>query len=164
MTILRLADADDLELLLSWANEPSVVQSSFRGRQITREEHKLWFADALKNDRIRIYIGETDLGFPFGQVRFERTSDVVNIDISVCVFFRGRRLGQNMLIAAMNHYKKSFGDCTFLAVVKSNNNASQKLFLSVGYVEHRKEGQSNMMTYIFRTNTNYKGYSNENIQ
>ena len=53
---LREATLDDMILLFCWVNDPIVRQSAFCVNEISLTTHKRWFAEALMNDYVRIYI------------------------------------------------------------------------------------------------------------
>ncbi len=147
LTRLRVAKSEDIELLLAWANDPGVVRSSFRGRTITEDEHELWFTGALHSDCVKIYIGISEHGVPFGQVRFEKVNKSAMVDISICVTSRGNGFGRTLLMMAMDAYKSVYEDITFVADVKLENLPSRRLFLSAGYTEYLGSSRSGVVTY-----------------
>lgn len=90
---LREATLDDMILLFCWVNDPVVRQSAFYGNEISLTTHKRWFAEALMNDHVRIYILQRG-DLPVGQVRVEHDDEKWMIDYSIDAAWRGHGYGR----------------------------------------------------------------------
>lgn len=137
----RLAQPDDEERLLRWANDPIVRQSAFDKEIISPETHKNWFYARLRDtDRYRIYIVENAEAVPVGQVRFELTKNEWTIDYSLCSAARGRGLGKKLLETALLEFGKTEKNALLVGNVKEDNKASRAIFMSLSFEEERCGG------------------------
>jgi len=66
---LRAVTEDDLPMLLGWRNHPSIRDFMLTRHEITREEHRDWFARASKDETRRLLIVE-ERTEPLGYVQF----------------------------------------------------------------------------------------------
>ncbi|HEC15250.1 MAG TPA: UDP-2,4-diacetamido-2,4,6-trideoxy-beta-L-altropyranose hydrolase [Sedimenticola sp.] len=138
---LRPAIAGDEKLLLRWANDPLVRRNAFDQNAIDSATHHLWFRDRLSEvDRFRIFIAETQLGIPVGQVRFERQKSYWSIDYSLDAAFRGAGLGKRLLGDALAELARQEPNSQLLARVKLTNHPSRRVFESLGFVSSNKGG------------------------
>lgn len=134
ITIRKIKESDET-ILFDWVNEDSVRKSSFEMGEIREGEHKLWFKKCLNNyDNCRVYIVETVEKNPIGQVRFNKIlNSTWEVDFSIDRFFRGKGVGKISLLMAMKYHKQQFPNANFMARVKRENYASQKVFNSLGF-------------------------------
>ncbi len=133
---VRLAKPDDETLLLCWANDPVVRESSFNPQFIDEISHRKWFSQRLQNyETCRLYIVETVDGLPIGQARFERHQNEWEIHYSMCAIARGKQLGKVMLNAAIRQFETEFSKEQLFGRVKIENLASQKLFKNLAFKE-----------------------------
>lgn len=131
----RPATAQDEELLLGWANDPTTRAASFRPETIEGSAHRDWLAERLASPSTRLLIG-LQRGVPIGHVRFERGSDgTVDIGISVAPDARGRGLGRALLRAGLDAARGdvAFGAHGFVARVRVENEVSARLFRDAGF-------------------------------
>ena len=132
---LRPATLRDADLLLAWANDPTVRAASFRTGRIDPAGHRAWLAERLASPTTRLLIGCLGQD-PIGQVRLERGADgEVEIGISVAPERRGQGLGRALLAAGLEAGRR---DATldvraFLARVRTDNAASEALFRGAGF-------------------------------
>lgn len=132
---LRDVLAEDMDLLYEWANDLNVRNNSFSTAQITYEEHKEWFAQLLSRDDCKQYIYIYD-NEPIGQVRITILEDKAEIGYSICAEKRGMGHGKNLLQLLYSRVREEFPNIKKLvAKVKSENIASQRAFLEVGYLK-----------------------------
>ncbi len=125
----------DLELVLEWRSEPSVIRAMFNQHQITIEEHRNWFENSVSNSNKNMFIFEM-YQQPMGFVSF---NEIENSGVAEWGFYLsgksskglGRQLGQIALNHAFNQLKfhKIFGK------VLDYNQASIKLHLALGFKE-----------------------------
>jgi UDP-4-amino-4,6-dideoxy-N-acetyl-beta-L-altrosamine N-acetyltransferase len=70
---IRVMDADDLPLVLSWRNHPEIRRYMLTQHEIELEEHKNWFEKASNDSTRRLLIVE-DRSIPIGYVQFSNVS------------------------------------------------------------------------------------------
>lgn len=137
-TYLRRATKEDCDLLFEWVNDTEVRKSAFSTNKISYEEHQKWFFNLLKDDnRVQyIYIYNDEA---VGQIRIDIDADIAEIDYSICASKRGMGHGKNMLQLLYNQIRVDFPNVKrLMGKVKSENIASQRTFLDVGYEEKYK--------------------------
>lgn len=125
MFALRLLTDDDLMMVLTWRNHPSVREHMYTTHVITEEEHRAYF-ERIKNDPTKKYlICEDEEGAPVGVVNF--------VDISPANgtafwgFYSGdqsrRGVGTQMEYLALVHAFEELGLRKLSAEVLSTNRA-----------------------------------------
>lgn len=127
---LRIANEDDVNLLFKWVNDPEVRSSALKSELINYDNHFNWFNEKLKSSDVKIYIAEGHNHYPLGQIRIEKQYYNWFIDYSVDKSFRGLGLGQKIVSEMISQNSKS----NFIAEVKAENLASQKVFEKLGFV------------------------------
>jgi RimJ/RimL family protein N-acetyltransferase len=137
---LRRATAEDADLLLAWANDPTTRAAGFHTRQIDAAEHRTWLAARLDSPESRLMIG-LDGSRPVGMVRLDRDSaDDVEVSISVAAEERGRGTGRRLLAAGLAAGRDLFGpDGRFVARIRPENLVSLALFRSAGFGQERPD-------------------------
>lgn len=135
--VVRLACPDDEDLILRWANDPVVRKNSFSSERIDPADHYLWFARRLANQAsCYLFIVETKVGFPIGQVRFEVTNERWEVHYALDACMRGRGMGGVFLRAALLAFQARVPSCIeVVGRVLPGNRVSQKVLESVGFVE-----------------------------
>ena len=131
---VRLATADDEDLLLEWANNPVTRQNAFNPDAISPLEHREWFQARLQDsDGCLLYIAETTLGVPLGQVRFDRRESEWEISYSIAPAFRGRGLGRRVLETAIHRLGQRQHHAVLFGQVQCENVASRRIFEALGF-------------------------------
>ena len=132
---LRDAEADDINLLFTWANDPVTRKNAFHTEQIPFEDHKRWFTKLLNDSTQRQYIFMKN-GQPVGQIRFSISEDEAEIDYSIAPDKRGYGYGKCMIELAK---KRFHADCPevkkLIGQVKIENYASSNCFKKSGFDE-----------------------------
>ncbi|MDR0701105.1 MAG: UDP-2,4-diacetamido-2,4,6-trideoxy-beta-L-altropyranose hydrolase [Azoarcus sp.] len=132
--VARPAKWKDENLLLEWANDPLVRKNSFHSETIDRNTHRKWFRERLREfGQSRLYIVETESGFPVGQVRFDRLGQEWEMDYSLDARLRRRHLGRSLLRTALLKFRQEIDTPLILARVKENNPGSCRIFESLGF-------------------------------
>lgn len=140
---VRLATSDDEAQLLIWANDPLVRQNAFSTASIDPASHSLWFHQRLKDlDHCRLYIVETNEGFPLGQVRFQREATAWEVHYSLDARLRGRGLAKHMLKTAIEDFRGHVGRCLIFGQVKRSNTASSRVFHALGFTSEQNAHKS----------------------
>lgn len=130
---LKKAGWEDLDLLFAWANDPAVRKNSFCTTEIPYEEHKLWYRRLLEDPGRMQYLYFKN-GMPVGQVRVAAAGEEAEISYSICAQKRGRGYAKEMLCLLREQISADFPNVRYLtAKVKTDNDASKKVFLSIGY-------------------------------
>ncbi len=136
---VRPANPDDEMLLFRWANDELVRQNAFESMPISQSSHHAWFSSRINsNATCRIFIGEDEDGVVLGQVRFERSGSIWEIDYSIDMVFRGRKLGGLILNLALQKIRQEFPNSSFVGQVKKENTPSSKVFQKLGFVAEVK--------------------------
>jgi len=133
--ISRRAAADDAELLWRWANDPETRGNAFDPSPIPYESHLNWLQARLASAATLWWIF-SDIAGPVGQVRFDVTDTVADIDISVARERRGQGHGRTMLVQAIRHLREERSDeVRPRAAVLTHNTRSLAMFRACGFVE-----------------------------
>lgn len=147
---LRQAVESDSASLLEWRNDATTKAFSLSSDEVTREQHEAWLNKTLQDKNCLLIIGEV-LGDPVGMVRINILPDSNSAQVSINLNpdFRGRGfsrqlLGSSLLFAAQvfdNAYK-------YCADIHFENVASQKIFVSLGFVKSPDETDGSFETYV----------------
>jgi len=135
---LRKAKQEDIKLLFKWVNDPEVRKNALNTDLIEWENHLNWFKNKLLNSKNKIFIFENG-NTKIGQIRIDKADkERWVIDYSINKDQRGKGYGffmTNALLRRYNNFK-------FLAIVRSENIPSQKVFEKLNFIRkfHQKEG------------------------
>jgi UDP-2,4-diacetamido-2,4,6-trideoxy-beta-L-altropyranose hydrolase len=136
----RTARLDDEALILQWANDPLVRQNAFNADKIDAASHRNWFYKRLHNPGYcQIYIVETDMGLPIGQVRFERSEGAWEIHYGLAAFARGRGLGAALLQTAIRVFRGNQKSDRLFGRVRPENLPSRKIFEHLGFSAAKRQ-------------------------
>ena len=140
---IRYANHSDKEILFEWRNEAGVRSNSFSNHEIKFDEHCNWLDNVLKNKKNNIfYIVSTALGFPVGQVRFSRSTSGWDLDYSIRVDFRGKKLAKKLLSKALHAFSVEQPDNFIYARVFTRNLTSRNVLKSLNFKEVGFQGDS----------------------
>lgn len=132
---LRNARPEDFRLIYEWANDPETRRNSFSTHTITPDEHKAWYENVMNSDDTRLFIMVYE-GKDVGQIRIKIKDGSAEISYSVAPDFRRLGYGKIMLSLAVQKIKAEFPEIKILtAQVKTDNIASRKALLGVGFAE-----------------------------
>lgn len=131
---LRRATAEDAMLYFAWANDPEARANSLSSASIPLQDHLRWFSTRVTSPDALLFVCESPLRGPVGQVRFEKLEDGRHLlSYSLDPKFRGQRLSLPMLTAALNKLAGATGGV--LAKARTNNPASLKTLRQAGFQE-----------------------------
>jgi UDP-2,4-diacetamido-2,4,6-trideoxy-beta-L-altropyranose hydrolase len=131
---VRAATAADEAILLEWANDPETRRNSFSRGPISSASHHEWFQARLGRPAdCHIYIVETSVAIPVGQVRFERAGAAWETNYSLSRDFRGRGLGRVLMELGLLQLSEEVPRASVLARAKKSNVASCRVFESLGF-------------------------------
>lgn len=137
----------DAQQLFDWANDPDVRAMSINSNRINWEEHLTWFKKKLESPLCKIFILEQS-HTPVGQIRYEKLDGVWVVDYSIGKNFRGSGLGRTILEQSIPLFKSE----VIVAVVKKSNAASNKIFISLGFImdEEKTIDGTDYLQYLFQ--------------
>ncbi|MFM8504494.1 MAG: GNAT family N-acetyltransferase, partial [Acidimicrobiaceae bacterium] len=141
---VRLAKPDDCVEFFNWANDPAVREQSLSTSTIQWLEHKRWFSEKIRSSATEMYVMEA-CGLPVGQVRFEKSAAVAEINYSLDKIVRNRRWASAMLEMAMEMFGQKCSS-TLKARVKSSNAKSSAVFKQLGFCEAPSQ-DSSLLTF-----------------
>lgn len=143
---LRKATAEDKKLIFDWANDPETRACSFNSEPIAWEDHDKWYDKKMADDKSRMYI-LMDFFKPLGVVRIDYDEQGQGeISYSIARDERGQGLGTKMLMLLEKQMAKEENK-ELVAHVKSDNEASRKIFRTLAYEE---KSEDSMVTYTKR--------------
>lgn len=151
--ILRLCNEKDVNVIYMLSNDPTVRENAFNSNMILYEEHCKWYNESLKNKNRIMYIVTKDKAV-IGQIRLDKQKDKAIISYSVEKNYRGKGYGKEILNlikreAIINDVKVLEG------LVKENNKASRKAFVSNGFIES-EENQYFKYTYLLKDGNEFE--------
>lgn len=134
--VLRKAALTDKVLLFLWANDPETRKQSFSSSVISMEEHTVWFENKISDSNCVILIGETQRGYPIGQVRFEIRPQLGSalVSISLDKNFRSLGLSEQLLARSIAYLRKLNMQIKLLAEVRAENRSSERLFTKLNFL------------------------------
>ncbi len=120
---LSIAQLEDRNTILGWANDPQVRRASFQTGEISEHEHVIWFAAILRDPDSQIWILKKN-GVSCGMVRAERLDGIATLSYSVAASHRGRGMSIPMLKLALEEMGKIWPNGRVVAWTRSDNIAS----------------------------------------
>ncbi len=146
---VRLVNAFDENLLLSWSNDPDVRLNSFNKNKISAKSHNSWFKSLLSDTQKKCYIFELSNN-PFGTVRFEKKSNKVFLNYLISRNFRGMGLAKPMLTLSLRKIFKSWGTVDIFAYTFPDNFVSKKSLEGSGFKLIGEKTSRNCYLYTFK--------------
>lgn len=147
---LRKADEGDSESLLEWRNDAATREFSLSSDEVTREQHCAWLNKTLQDKNCLLIIGEV-LGNPVGMVRINILNDsgLGQVSINLNPNFRGRGISRQLLGSSLLFGGKVLDNVSkYCADIHIENVASQKIFISVGFVKSRDKREGDFESYV----------------
>ncbi len=138
----------DARLLFGWVNDPeSLARKERTVAPIPWDHHQGWLAERLDDDDTLMFIVENNEA-PAGQVRLQRRGDAFEIDIYVVPGARRRGLAKTAIAAALVALEEIRPGANARARVKSDNQASIRLFESLGFEKATGEDEYGEGEYL----------------
>lgn len=138
----RLARIDDKKILLNWASDPVDLNYSLDIQKVDSTiNHKLFYDSMRDIENCRLFILETEKGFPVGQVRFDQTSSgwVAAYSLDSCA--RGHGLDALLLETAMMTLRKSTNHVLHFAQLKDTTKQSRNKLEKLDFVQNIRGGE-----------------------
>lgn len=133
---IREARLSDASVLFDWRNDERVRLVSRDSRTLSWEQHINWLQSSLTNPKRKLFVAQMGAA-PVGTARYDQSDADLNdweISIALNPEHRGRGLGTSLLAAADRLLRETLGlPILITAVVRTENNASNRLFESSGY-------------------------------
>ena len=146
---LRPLDITDLELMYEWRNEPFIVEFSTSRKEVSLEEHCLWFENSLKNKDRMIYIVLHNEK-PIGQIRYDKDNDE---DIIISAYLSSSYTSKGYGIEAINKgnelIKNVWNNVNIIAQVRVENKRAINGFSHAGFIQTGRKIISNMEHVCF---------------
>jgi UDP-2,4-diacetamido-2,4,6-trideoxy-beta-L-altropyranose hydrolase len=131
---LRRATENDADFLFDLRNDELVRENSLQQDSVSWEQHLRWLKSKLGDSRTTLFIVESRLKQPIGQVRFDfDSSETAMISISLAQSTRGLGLAAPILQMAMGTLHREKTVSRFRALIRPENSASIKTFLACGF-------------------------------
>jgi RimJ/RimL family protein N-acetyltransferase len=145
--ILEMRDAtiEDCSFLLDLRNHESARKYSRNQNIIEMPVHLNWLREKLSSDNTLILIFSLDNN-PCGMTRIDRINSMT-LEISIVLHpaYQGIGLGKQIIELTHTHCSSIYGKSRIRAIASTSNQASNNLFLSVGY--HLIEASELFNTY-----------------
>src|SRR3989304_3755717 len=137
--MIRLAQAEDMEMVFRWRNSSEVMEQSTLQRQVPRKEHEEWYTKTILGVSRLLWIVEPNAG----TVRVDR-HDISKGVVSIYVLkeFQGQGKGTTSLISACRDAFAHWDDVMELqANIREDNLRSIATFSAVGFQRVHEMGQ-----------------------
>lgn len=129
---LRYVNEQDKWIIYNWSNDVTTRKMSFNSKEISKEQHDLWFESLLASSRC--WIAELAEGsLPVGMFRVNGEGIV---GISVSGDYRGKGIGTSILeeaIKLLEREKETYHISDLVAFIKIVNEPSISLFKKAGF-------------------------------
>ena len=142
MVAIRLAEPGDSRRLWEWRNDALTRAVSSDQTPVPWADHEAWFARVLLDESRDIVIAVDSESTPIGMVRFDADEGpMATVSINLAPESRGKGLGREVLHEAIDWFRLHRPPAVLVAVVRSENVASRKLFAGEGFaIESESEG------------------------
>ena len=147
---IHLATPEHSKKIWEWRNDATTRALFLNSDIVPWENHEKWFSKALNDSNRHFYVGKLGDNLA-GVIRFdklENTDQTYDVSINVAPNNRGKGVGKRLLSKALERFLQDATDAnTIIAVIKKENIASTRTFLSAGFQEEESSNQMNK--YVF---------------
>ena len=144
--VLVSAEICHSEMIWEWRNDPITRKMFVKIEKVSWEEHTSWYEKVLLDKCRKLYLGEEG-GIPIGVVSFDKCDDeeyVYEVSINISPTSRRKGFGKQLLTNGIMRLLKEVDNCKFIrAEVKKDNESSNKLFISCGFIFIEDESEMN---------------------
>jgi UDP-2,4-diacetamido-2,4,6-trideoxy-beta-L-altropyranose hydrolase len=137
---LRLAELEDVDIYFSWVNEEYVRKFAFSSEHVSWETHQKWFENKINSSETFMWVLETKIGLPIGQIRFDVHDQTAEISYSLDPIGRGRGWGKILLAKGIESFRLIRPVCPVQAKVKPENIPSCQSFQRLGFKSKNRGG------------------------
>lgn len=152
---IRKANIRDLLIIYLWKNDQLAREMSRNNKKVQLLEHIMWFLKILKSKNNFLYIFCIN-NEKIGNVRFDRIEPYIKknayfVSINVNPKFRGKQLSKTMLSNSIQEFSKETKLHSYLLVaeIKKINQASQKIFRSLGFKVDTSDATFDVLHYYY---------------
>jgi len=136
--MIRLAQAEDMEMVFRWRNSPEVMEQSSSQQTVGLDEHANWFMETIPGNRRLLWIIAPNAG----TVRVDRHGERGTVSIYVLKEFQGQGKGTTSLISACREAFAHWDDVMELqANIREENVRSISTFAACGFQRVHEAGQ-----------------------
>lgn len=130
---LQRAREEDAQLLFDWANSPSSLSGKLEtAAPLAWDRHIDWLSERLADPKTALSIVEL-AGNPIGQLRVQWKDGPVMAGYHVDIFLEPGHRGDGLAAAALRIWMKSDDRRPLVALVRTTNEASLRLFESLNF-------------------------------
>ena len=136
--MIRLAKAEDMEMVYRWRNSPEVMEQSSSQQTVGLDEHANWFMETIPGNCRLLWIITPNAG----TVRVDRHGEQGTVSIYVLKEFQGQGKGTTSLISACREAFAHWDDVMELqANIREDNLRSIATFSAIGFQRVHEMGQ-----------------------
>jgi RimJ/RimL family protein N-acetyltransferase len=133
---MKIRDAENCDSLdvFEWRNDQLSSHMFVNNREVTREEHEIWYQSSLKNPLRKLYIA-IDSNEKIGICRFDydELDNCSEVSINLNPKMRNKNLSYKFLVSSIKRYSLT-NIWRLKARIKKENKASLKIFKKCGFV------------------------------
>lgn len=144
----REATEKDMLTVFEWSNDDLVRQNSYNSDEIALENHKKWFMNKIKDEKVLFLIAMVN-NKPSGIVRYEINKAHSVVGIVVSKAYRGQGLAASFLEYAALYYFRLFTKPIY-AYIKKDNQASIKSFEKARYKLFKDEIIKGNLSFVYK--------------
>lgn len=136
---VRLAKADDAEIVWPWRDSESTRRYFFDPSQVSLDAHVGWWDRSLANPKRVLLIGSLR-GRAFGVIRFDfDTSESAVVSIYLDPEMTGKGMGRKLLFIGLSWLRGNHPATNSVsAQILPENDASVRVFQAAGFSEHHR--------------------------
>ncbi|MCX5785934.1 MAG: GNAT family N-acetyltransferase [Elusimicrobia bacterium] len=144
---VRRVVGSDMHNIFKLSNEPFVRQYSINKKQITWQEHMVWFNAKIKDSSYDFFAAEVKGEFA-AQVRYQMETGKMVVSLSIAGPFRGKGFASEILSTSARMVFAARPTLNeIIAYIDPENSVSTKVFTKVGYVS---AGEKSISGRLFR--------------
>jgi len=144
---LRAADETDMQLFFSWRNDPWIISKGKSGREVSWEEHSVWYEKAIRDRQRCILVILVD-HCPNGAVFLHCEDEVVWISLYFLREVSGRGLGAPVISASCRRAIQEWPAAMEVrAEILNSNEPSLKVFDRAGFTRRADDGECSIFTW-----------------
>ena len=134
---LRQVNIGDKRNLFDWRNDVLTRKNSLNTEMVEWKNHCRWFENIVASHKLFFLLEDNHV--PVGQVRIDVIDGIGVVNYSIAPDKRGLGYGKNILKLCEFRLREQNMNFLLRGVVKRNNIASRKIFLSLNYTEQENE-------------------------
>lgn len=149
---LREATIEDSQQVFDLSNQQHVRKYSINSNPILWETHQVWYNRILSSQVHYFLVVTDDSNQVLGQIRYELSSNIAVISISLSKKIIGKKVSQPLIRQSLEMVQQEWrGVQKIIAYISNENLASKKTFEKAGFVLDVSELDNvNLLTYIYK--------------